>query len=64
MHTGAAIVTAPRNHQVKLRYGYVIKAERVTPEGVVVCSHDPESLHGEGSLPKDVKGVIHWVIAW
>ncbi|KAF4657606.1 hypothetical protein FOL46_007352 [Perkinsus olseni] len=48
--------------KVKLRYGYVIKAERVTPEGVVICSHDPESLHGEGSLPKDVKGVIHWAV--
>lgn len=52
--------------EVKLRHGFVIKCTSVVKDsktGKVVelrCSHDPETLT---SLPKGVKGVIHWVSA-
>eukprot|EP00416_Gambierdiscus_australes_P034465 CAMPEP_0171115268 /NCGR_PEP_ID=MMETSP0766_2-20121228/87369_1 /TAXON_ID=439317 /ORGANISM="Gambierdiscus australes, Strain CAWD 149" /LENGTH=707 /DNA_ID=CAMNT_0011577613 /DNA_START=1 /DNA_END=2124 /DNA_ORIENTATION=- len=51
--------------EVKLRYSYVIKVNRVTHDeaGNVVelgCTHDPET---RDTMPTDrkVKGVIHWV---
>ena len=51
--------------QVKLRHGYVIKCEKVIKDEKgdviqVICSHDAESLT---SIPKGLKGVVHWVSA-
>jgi glutaminyl-tRNA synthetase len=54
--------------EVRLRYGAIIKCERVvkdekTGEVVeLVCSHDPASLDPSVEQRK-VKGVIHWVSA-
>ncbi len=55
--------------EVRLRYAYYVKCERVVTDektGEIVevhCSYDPETLN---SLPPDgrkVKGIIHWVSA-
>ncbi|QYY36293.1 glutamine--tRNA ligase/YqeY domain fusion protein [Ruficoccus sp. ZRK36] len=53
--------------EVRLRYGYIIKAESVEKDAEgnitrVLCTADLETLH---SNPEDrkVKGVIHWVSA-
>ncbi|MCO6456788.1 MAG: glutamine--tRNA ligase/YqeY domain fusion protein [Pirellulaceae bacterium] len=54
--------------EVRLRYGYIIKCERVVKDpatGEVVelrCSYDPETRSGSQSTRK-VKGTIHWVSA-
>ena len=53
--------------EVRLRYGYVIKADEVIKdsEGKVIelrCSHDPETL-GKNPEGRKVRGVIHWVSA-
>ena len=53
--------------EVRLRYGYVIKADEVIKdsEGKVIelrCSHDPETL-GKNPQGRKVRGVIHWVSA-
>ena len=53
--------------EVRLRYGYILKCERVIKdaEGGIVelrCSYDPESLQGATSTRR-VKGTIHWVAA-
>lgn len=53
--------------EVRLRNGYVIKAERVQKDdkgeiSTVYCKYDPDTL---GKNPEDrrIKGVIHWVSA-
>jgi glutaminyl-tRNA synthetase len=53
--------------EVRLRYGYILKCDRVVKDttGTIVelrCSYDPESLHGATSTRR-VKGTIHWVSA-
>ena len=52
--------------EVRLRYGYIIKCERVIKDanGIteVRCSYDPESLNG-ATASRRVKGTIHWVSA-
>ncbi|NUP06180.1 MAG: glutamine--tRNA ligase/YqeY domain fusion protein [Polyangiaceae bacterium] len=52
--------------EVRLRYGPIIKCERVVTDAggnvvELVCSHDPSSMPGAGGEPRKVKGVIHWV---
>jgi glutaminyl-tRNA synthetase len=54
--------------EVRLRYGYIIKCERVVKDsaGNVVelrCSHDPSSRSGSEESGRKVKGTIHWVSA-
>jgi glutaminyl-tRNA synthetase len=55
--------------EVRLRYGYIVKCERVVKDaaGNVVelhCSHDPASRSGSGETSeRKVKGTIHWVSA-
>ena len=51
--------------EVRLRYGYIIKCERVVKDasGAITelrCSYDPESLNGT-TASRRVKGTIHWV---
>jgi glutaminyl-tRNA synthetase len=53
--------------EVRLRYAYIIKCERVVKDASgaiteVRCSYDPESLNG-ASASRRVKGTIHWVSA-
>jgi glutaminyl-tRNA synthetase len=53
--------------EVRLRYAYVIKCERVIKDasGMVTelrCSYDPDSLNG-ATAARRVKGTIHWVSA-
>ncbi len=53
--------------EVRLRYGYVIRADEVVRDeaGEVVavhCTYDPETL-GRNPEDRKVKGVIHWVSA-
>ena len=54
--------------EVRLRYGYIIKCERVVKDaaGNVIelhCSHDPASRSGSDESGRKVKGTIHWVSA-
>ncbi len=54
--------------EVRLRYGYIIKCERVVKDaaGNVIelhCSHDPASRSGSEESGRKVKGTIHWVSA-
>ncbi len=54
--------------EVRLRYGYIVKCERVVKDaaGNVVelrCSHDPSSRSGSDESGRKVKGTIHWVSA-
>jgi len=53
--------------EVRLRYGYAIKCERVIKEGDkivgLVCSYDPQSAHGKTADGRKVKGILHWVCA-
>jgi glutaminyl-tRNA synthetase len=54
--------------EVRLRYAYIIKCERVVKDaaGNVVeihCSHDPKSRSGSDESGRKVKGTIHWVSA-
>jgi glutaminyl-tRNA synthetase len=54
--------------EVRLRYGYIIKCERVIKDsdGRVVelrCSHDPATRSGSDRSGRKVKGTIHWVSA-
>jgi glutaminyl-tRNA synthetase len=54
--------------EVRLRYGYIVKCERVIKDaaGNVVelrCSHDPSSRSGSEESSRKVKGTIHWVSA-
>jgi len=53
--------------EVRLRYAYIIKCERVVKDASgaiteVRCSYDPESLSG-ATASRRVKGTIHWVSA-
>ena len=53
--------------EVRLRYGYVIKAEKVIKNdaGEIIeirCTYDPDTL-GKNPEGRKVKGVIHWVPA-
>jgi glutaminyl-tRNA synthetase len=53
--------------EVRLRYAYIIKCERVVKDAggaitEVRCSYDPESLNG-ATASRRVKGTIHWVSA-
>jgi glutaminyl-tRNA synthetase len=53
--------------EVRLRYGYVIKAHQVIKDdaGQIIelrCTYDPETL-GENPAGRKVRGVIHWVSA-
>jgi glutaminyl-tRNA synthetase len=53
--------------EVRLRYAYIIKCERVIKDdaGTVVelrCSYDAESLNG-ATATRRVKGTLHWVSA-
>ncbi|AIN46991.1 glutamine--tRNA ligase [Candidatus Palibaumannia cicadellinicola] len=54
--------------EVRLRYAYVIKAERVekNEQGEIViiyCRYDPHTLNKVPADNRKVKGVIHWVSA-
>jgi glutaminyl-tRNA synthetase len=54
--------------EVRLRYAYVVKCERVVKDaaGVVTeihCSYDPATRSGAGDGGRKVKGTIHWVSA-
>ena len=54
--------------EVRLRYAYIIKCERVVKDaaGNIVelrCSHDPTSRSGSEESSRKVKGTIHWVSA-
>ena len=52
--------------EVRLRYGYVIKAEKVIKnDGEIIeirCTYDPDTL-GKNPEGRKVRGVIHWVSA-
>ncbi|HEX5419105.1 MAG TPA: glutamate--tRNA ligase family protein, partial [Gammaproteobacteria bacterium] len=54
--------------EVRLRYGYIVKCERVVKDaaGRVVelrCSYDPATKSGTDAATRKVKGTIHWVSA-
>ena len=55
--------------EVRLRYGYIVKCERIEKDAdgrvtTVYCSHDPETRSGTGKdAERKVKGTIHWVSA-
>ncbi len=54
--------------EVRLRYGYIIKCERVVKDAScnvveLRCSHDPASRSGSEESGRKVKGTIHWVSA-
>jgi glutaminyl-tRNA synthetase len=54
--------------EVRLRYAYIIKCERVVKDsaGNVVelrCSYDPQTRSGVDGGGRKVKGTIHWVSA-
>ena len=54
--------------EVRLRYGYIVKCERVVKDaaGNIIelrCSHDPASRSGSEESSRKVKGTIHWVSA-
>ncbi|MEX2488262.1 MAG: glutamine--tRNA ligase/YqeY domain fusion protein [Pseudomonadales bacterium] len=53
--------------EVRLRYGYVIKAKEAIKDSVgnlveIRCTYDPETL-GKNPEGRKVRGVIHWVSA-
>jgi glutaminyl-tRNA synthetase len=54
--------------EVRLRYGYIIKCERVVKDAAgnimeLHCSHDAASRSGSDESGRKVKGTIHWVSA-
>jgi glutaminyl-tRNA synthetase len=54
--------------EVRLRYGYIIKCERVVKNAAgeiaeLHCSHDPSSRSGSQDSGRKVKGTIHWISA-
>ena len=54
--------------EVRLRYGYVIRCERVEKDAAgailrLVCSHDRDTRHGGAGAARKVKGTVHWVSA-
>lgn len=53
--------------EVRLRYGYVIKAESIETDDngeitLIRCTYDPDTL-GKNPEGRKVRGVIHWVAA-
>ena len=53
--------------EVRLRYGFVIKAERIVKDSEgeiseIICSYDPNTL-GKNPEGRKVRGVIHWLPA-
>jgi glutaminyl-tRNA synthetase len=51
--------------EVRLRYGYIVKCERVEKDASgnvkrLICTYDPETL-GKNPVGRKVKGIIHWV---
>jgi glutaminyl-tRNA synthetase len=53
--------------EVRLRYGYVVKAESYETDAdgeisVIRCTYDPDTL-GKNPEGRKVRGVIHWVAA-
>lgn len=53
-------------NEVRLRYAYVIKAERVEKDSngeitTIYCTYDPTTLNKNPEDGRKVKGVIHWV---
>jgi len=54
--------------EVRLRYGYIVKCERVVKNAAgeiteVHCSYDPATRSGSDETGRKVKGTIHWVSA-
>jgi glutaminyl-tRNA synthetase len=54
--------------EVRLRYAYIIKCERVVKDAAgnileLRCSHDAASRSGSEESGRKVKGTIHWVSA-
>ena len=54
--------------EVRLRYGYIVKCERVVKNAAgeiteVRCSYDPATRSGSEEAGRKVKGTIHWVSA-
>jgi glutaminyl-tRNA synthetase len=55
--------------EVRLRYAYIIQCEEVVKDpatGDIVelrCTYDPDSMSGDPSERRKVKGTIHWVSA-
>ena len=54
--------------EVRLRYGYIIKCERVEKDAAgqivsVHCSYDPATRGGNTPDGRKIKGTIHWVSA-
>jgi glutaminyl-tRNA synthetase len=54
--------------EVRLRYGYIVKCERVVKDSAgnvteLHCSHDSASRSGSDESGRKVKGTIHWVSA-
>ncbi len=54
--------------EVRLRYAYLIRCERVVRDesgeiSELICSYDPASRGGTASDGRRVKGTIHWVSA-
>jgi glutaminyl-tRNA synthetase len=54
--------------EVRLRYGYIVKCERVDRDAngnvtTIFCSHDPSTLGKNPADGRKVKGIIHWVSA-
>jgi glutaminyl-tRNA synthetase len=54
--------------EVRLRYGYIVKCERVVKDSAgevteLVCSYDPATRSGSEEAGRKVKGTIHWVAA-
>lgn len=54
--------------EVRLRYAYIIKCERVVKDengevSEVHCTYDPETRSGASAANRKVQGTIHWVSA-
>jgi glutaminyl-tRNA synthetase len=54
--------------EVRLRYGYIVKCERVVKDSAgnvtqLHCSYDPATRSGSEDAGRKVKGTIHWVSA-
>jgi len=55
--------------EVRLKGAYIIKCENVVKDeatGKIIevhCTYDPDTKSGSGSIPRKVKGVLHWVSA-
>jgi len=53
--------------EVRLKGAYIIKCENVVKDeatGKIIevhCTYDPDTKSGSGSIPRKVKGVLHWV---